>query len=443
METRHDPAQTGSGSDGREASGGGAVAEQPRFGLGRRQVLIAAGFVGMVLFSDFLLGLTPLRLMVPPQVEQNQIQLLAHALREEPEDVLILGSSRVLAGIEPNLITQILSFKPDRPVEVVRLPVQGMRSWTLSKIVRELVQPRPPRDLLVIGLEARFFYVLPDETARPLDFQMLASTSDLFQIDLGALTTAQLQELSLAPLRGVRAPWTLPQFLMSDAGRYIEHLHETRGLPLRNFKELSRREFGLARAVRDEIQERGATIEEAELRRFDVETFISLLDVLEDLPCKVVFVRMPVLQAFDREQWRQLEDYEREIVEPLRARGFEYHDLNRFGQLRAPGLFANPSHLNDEGRREASRILAMTVIGQAVLGPPPPGARIPVPEPAPGEGAPPPVAAPTAPRDPATILRDRIRRVRELPELDEAERTALLEMLQAAAREAGIDLDDD
>lgn len=410
-----------------------------RFRLGARHIALAVGFAATVLVGDLVLERSDYRVLVPPQVEQNQIQLFAHLRRPEPEDVLVIGSSRVLEGIDPNLITEILSYRPERPVETVRLPVQGMRAWTLTEILRELVAPRPPRDLLVVALEARYFYFLPDETARPLGFQMLASTEDLFTTDLTALDVDQLRELSLAPLRGVRAPWVLPEILLGRTDEYVRYLHETRGLPAVNFKPLGRREFELARALRDEIAERDASFESLELRGFDVDTFLGVLDELAALPCPVVFVRLPVAIEFDLDQRRQLGAFQRRVVEPVLARGFEYHDLNVFGQLRQPGLFENPSHLNDRGRELASRILALTVIGPAVLGPPPPGVVLPEPEPWPPsslEPSPAEAAGPAAGAENTTPTRDQIRRradaIFQRDDLSDEERDRLIEELRQA-----------
>lgn len=344
----------------------------PRFELGRRELLAFAAFVATVALADRLLALLPERYLVPPQLMANQLQLYAYAEREAPPDVLVLGSSRAQAGVDPNLITDVLGLDGD-DLECTRVVVQGMRAWTLAKLVETLVADAPPSELLVIGMEARYFYELPFEAAEPIGFRLVADSGDLFTTDLSQLEPPQVGQLALRPFRGVQAPWNLPLLLAPDLSAYVDHLHATRGLPEYDFRPLSKRELALALAIGAEIDAREDTSYPDDLRDFEVSAFERLLEQLAALECRIAFVRMPVEPGFDVLQAEALAAYERRIVAPLRAAGHAYLDLNDFPHLRRPDFFKNPTHVNVPGREHSSRALAWQLIAPALLGPPPAG----------------------------------------------------------------------
>ena len=342
--------------------------ERPSFQLGARELWMVAGFLVTVLLLDTALRSSRFSVMVPQVHAANQVQLLAHSLRTEREDVLMIGSSRMKEGIDPNIVTKLMNNDERSAGEAVKLPVQGMRAWTLHHIVRDMVAPDPPKKLLIVGLEERLFYVPRHETDEPIDIRMLADSVDLLEADLQKMTVAQLKELTLAPLRGLQAPWSLVRLLDPKVERYVEHLHETRGEPEYEFEALSRAEFERAREMRRRIDERASSYEGEELRPAQLDSFRRALDLLEELPCEVVFVRMPVLPEYDAEQEFELRQFREIVVPEVLERGFRVFDMNEDPELRDPKLYANPSHLNERGRRLASTWLAWEVVGPVLLG---------------------------------------------------------------------------
>jgi hypothetical protein len=350
-----------------------ATPPRARFELGWSELWLLLSFAATVLLFDRAFAHCPYRRLVPPQVMTNQLQLLAQELRSEPVDVLILGSSRVQAAIDPAAITALLSHRPDEPHGAVRLPLQGMRTFALWKLVDDVVAAAPPRELLVIAIEERMFYVAPQEATDSMDLRLLAESQDLFDLDWTALDGSQRSQLGLAPFRGVQAPWNLPLMLAADTAEYVEHLHQTRGLPTRDFRTLSKRELALAGAMRDEIQGRATPDTEVEFREFELQCFRRTLERLADYDCKVVFTRLPVAREYAAEQRTQLARFEREIVAEVRAAGFRYLDLNQFEHLLRPEFFKNPTHTNVLGMAHTSRCLAFELICPEVLGPPPAG----------------------------------------------------------------------
>ncbi len=334
----------------------------PAFELGRRELLILLGFLVTVVALDLALRSSKYKVMVPYVHAANQIQLLAHRLREQPEDVLILGSSRVKEGIDPNVITNMLAFSEETKGVAVKIPYQGMRAWTLEQLVRDVVVPAPPERMLVIGLEERFFFVPPHETDANLDMRMLADPGDLFAVDWRHASLEQLAELSMAPLHGIQAPWSLLRLLDPRVKQYVALLHETRGEPTEDFKDLSRTDFLTAKALAERIKVRAATYQGEQLRPLELDSFRKTLDLLERMPFQTVFVRLAVLPEFDAGQSNELALFHQIVVPMVRERGFAFYDMNEVPELRLPELFENPSHLGRDGQRKASLWLGRFVI---------------------------------------------------------------------------------
>lgn len=332
------------------------------FPFGRHGLLILLGFLATIVVSQALLNLTPYRILIPHVQSANQIRLLAYAMREEPVDVLVVGSSRVLEGIDANLITKSMNSAPDTAGEASKIPVQGMRAWTLEQLIEQFIAPAPPTKLLVVGLEERFFFVPPFEADSTFDIRMLGDPEDILSVDWSRSNWPQLRELSLTPLRGIQAPFGALRVFDPRVPEYIEILHESRGQPAENFKPLSRVEFLRARNLGDKIKERSKTYTGGALRTFEVNAFKRALKSLVGLPCRVAFVRMPVLESFDRDQTAELERFYDDIVPMVRAAGYPFFDMNSEPELRLPELYDNPSHLNHAGRRRASLWMAKKVV---------------------------------------------------------------------------------
>ena len=101
----------------------------------------------------------------------------------------------------------------------------------------------------------------------------------------------------------------------------------------------------------------------------DWDAFEELLDRLEDLPCEVLFVRIPLQSGFDENSLP--EEYARfraEVLPELERRGFGYEDLNRSPFPREADSYFSTSHLNRAGCEATSRLLATEVLGPLLGG---------------------------------------------------------------------------
>ncbi|HKX45583.1 MAG TPA: hypothetical protein VJP77_02700, partial [Planctomycetota bacterium] len=335
------------------------------FRLGRAQLWLAAGFLAAVLAFDQALARSPYASVGPLIHTENQLGLLAHATRTDADDVLFLGSSRLRAAVDSSLVTEFLTHRTAPSAVAGRLQVQGLDAWLLERLLADYVVPRPPRELLVIGIEARLFYTPPYETDDLLGVRLVGRATDLFRFDPFELNAVQRSQWSQVPLRGVLAPYGLPWILSAESRRKLDLLREHRGTaPLGTFDAIDPREFRQARAIRERIDTRrqSVAIEDVALRPASLAAFGRSLDLLERLPCETVFVRLPVRLEFDVEQARQLADFERLVVGELSARGLRYVDLNALPELRDPARFKDETHVTPEGAEQVSLLLARDVV---------------------------------------------------------------------------------
>ncbi len=342
-----------------------AARETPHFGLRWRDLWVAVGFVCAVAVADFALHRSPYAAAIPVEHSQNQIQLLAERMRPKPADVLIIGSSRVDAGIDPRVVRSTL-WTEARDVEVARLPVMGMRAFLLHQVLRDIVAPRPPNDLLIIGLEERLFFPLGGETDDQLGLRLMGSSRDLWMIPPWTHRADDAAALVRAPLRGVRSIWELDFLWDPTVEPYLEHLWATGGIAEYPFREFTRADMALAVGLAAQRPAKRAD-PNAPLLASERAAFAKSLDLLASLPCKVAFVRMPVARSHDVEYAPEVAAFERDIVAAVRARGFVYVDLNRIAVLRTGPLLANPTHTNTAGRGAASRALGLLLAAPLVL----------------------------------------------------------------------------
>ena len=176
-----------------------------------------------------------------------------------------------------------------------------------------------------------------------------------------------MRELGLTSLRGVQAPFGALRIFDPRVPEYVKMLQDSRGQPAEDFKPLSRTDFLRARGLGAKIRERAKTYEGNSLRPFELHAFERTLEQMRELPCRVAFVRMPVLESFDADQAAELALFHELVVPMAREAGFPFFDMNTEPELRLPELYDNPSHLNHAGRQRASLWLGLNVVKPGLL----------------------------------------------------------------------------
>lgn len=346
----------------------------PRFELGRSQLWLLAGFLLAVPLADWLLRSSPFGALVPEVHLQNQVHRYGWQRAERREEVLLLGSSRVQFGIEPRAINSYLAAQAETPPVARRWPFQALTAWTLERLVRDDIAHRPPGRLLVIGLEERLFYRPQHEAQDALGFGLLNSLADWPVVPWRELDSLQREGALLAPLRGLQLPFIVPVLYAQGLPRYVRELEATHGKPAETFRPLSRGELQFALEVGREIRARPPADQNVDpLLPLELAAFERTLTHLAALPCAVQFVILPVSPAYEAEEAAGFKAFRERILPLVQKAGFEVYDLNQHPELRQPGVFANPSHLNEVGAISASRLIVHTVIAPRLGQKPPAG----------------------------------------------------------------------
>ena len=339
----------------------------PSFGPGRAQLLLLIGFLGSIVLADRLLHGSAYAASVPREHMRAQLQLIAHATNTAGEDVLVVGSSRAEAAVDPARIQEVLRRSGGLTKSVSRLVVQALRPWMLHRIIADQVTRRPPRELLVVSVEPRLFFVTPWESETALGLRLLGSLTDWTEVSPFGLRPVELHEWRLAPTRGIQALWNLDWLLAPYTRNYLAQMRARGGLPERVFGPMTRQELALVRAVRAQIDGRAPDDYPPAYGGMHMRGWQKLLDECAELPCQVVFVRMPVLPSWAAEQDQALmQRFDDLIVPGIRAAGFRYVDLNRGPFPQTAQFFKNDTHLNAAGMELLSQHLGLEVVWPAL-----------------------------------------------------------------------------
>jgi len=343
-----------------------AVAElaRARFGLGRRQLALLLGFAATAAAAQAWMSARGFTLLEPYSNEERATTLYAYLTLPRQVDVLLIGSSRVREGVDSRIVGATLGEVLGRGVDVYKLGMDGLRPWQLYRMLRGGLAARPPRELLVIGLETRYF-------ARPVSSRTTGEVERGEELVIpGEWQRDEVTDLLAEGFRGLEALWSLP-WTRERRTQRARRILQANGGEEWTADQRAKRER--QRATRKAEPGRGLELE------FELPDDIAFawsaaespdqvgmrrsLDLLEALPCRVIFVRMPIQPDFDRERMpvvsrRLLE----EVVPSIEARGFDVHDLNRSPFPQTPELFRNPTHMNLAGCQRTSELLAESVL---------------------------------------------------------------------------------
>lgn len=301
-------------------------------------------------------GLTLLR---PYHNPKRAERVYAWLTRPSAEDVLVIGSSRVEGGIEARVLQQTLRDELGDETTVYELGIAGLRAPFLDELVRDGVARRPPRRLLVLALEPRFFCrVVPRTDAAGQRAAREAVPGEWSSEGRGNALTRSLAGLSAI----WNLPWTQGRALRAEAA----FRHANAGEPLTS-EELA------ARHARIHADRRGADeLFDLGPERIwqwpapegpELQAFARTLEALDALPCDVLFVRMPLTAGFDATYMPHVSRrFLEEIVPLVRQHGHEFLDLQGAPYPSDDGFFHGRTHLNLRGAEVTSRLLGSHVI---------------------------------------------------------------------------------
>lgn len=327
---------------------------------------LALGFLAVVLAAAIVVERTDYAFLTPRDKVGNMHALHAFRTRPRTEDVLLVGSSRFEAGFLPEVIERQYELATDDTLDVYKLALQGMRPWMVYQLLRDQIRERPPKELLVIGIEARYFFdTSPLDVSSSTGLSYLGNWHDLVELNPLALREHEREAWSRIPMGGVQALWNLDWLRLDDTREREEHFHRSGGeiLPKGPFvlDDETRRKMKEAREKRatEEVPWRSET--DITIDRLGFEGIVRLA---AELPCRVVFVRPPLQATFDeRKQADELALFQERVPPTLDRAGLDYRDLVRAPYPTEMRFYRDEgSHLNIDGARHASRSLVLDLL---------------------------------------------------------------------------------
>lgn len=336
--------------------------------LRRKAAGTVAGFVAAVLASGAaadLLGISHFR---PHENPVRARRIYAYTSRPEPADVLLIGSSRVDGGLAGEILHRNLSDALEREVAVHKLGLPGLRGMSLAALLEDHVAPNPPRELLVLAIEPRF-WAIPrtdvqlQERDDP-DADAAGGIGGEWLADRAAVSRARA-------FHGLRDLWNLGWFWSDETRRERDRSQQLHGEVL-DRAERRRREDEQVRRLegrRDNFDlPEGVTWDWGEPDDPDHIAFRRALELLATLECEVLFVRIPVLPEVDEGMAEVMAAYRAGAVADLREAGFRYVDLNRDPYPDREAYYKTATHLNMAGADITSRVLAREVLAPLMAG---------------------------------------------------------------------------
>lgn len=324
------------------------------------------GFLGALLAAAICVERADYAFLTPRQKVGNLHALHAFRTRPETEDVLLIGSSRFEAGFLSDVIIRQYELATGEAIDVYKLALQGMRPWMVYQLLRDQVRERPPRELLVIGIEARYFFdTSPLDKSSSTGLSYLGNWRDLTELDPFALREHEREAWQKIPLGGLQALWNLDWLMLDDTRQREQYFHRSGG------EIMPRGPFVLDEATRELMKQnrerRGSgedTWESETYPYIDWLGFQGILRIASELPCRVVFVRPPLEATFDeRKQPEEVALFRRRAVPEFDRAGLDYRDLVRDPYPTEARFYRDEgSHLNLDGARHASRALVLDLL---------------------------------------------------------------------------------
>ncbi|MGB3137083.1 MAG: hypothetical protein WBG38_13435 [Nodosilinea sp.] len=309
-------------------------------------------------------------------VLDEQVSLYrAYAAAQGPPDVLIVGSSRSLQGVDPQVLQQALAVEGYPGLRVYNFSVNGATAQVVSFLTRQLLAPDLHPQLIVWAEGSRAFnsgrfdrtfaevlaspgYAAASDGARlTLNEELLSAEPDEAEAETTAAETAGADKAEAAVPYG-----TIPPSPINAQGFLAVNDQFNPAVYYRSFPRVRGQYDNAYRPFR--------------LEGVQTVSFRAMLQFLESQSIPLVFVNLPLsndyLDSVRLGYERQFQRFFQDLADQGTLTLVDFLELWRWQSH----LFADPSHVNRYGAREIARLLAAD-------------SRIPWPEAAPSAKAPP------------------------------------------------------
>ncbi len=293
-----------------------------------------------------------------------------------PPDVMILGSSRALRGVDPTVLEETLAARGYPGVSILNMGLNGATARVMRLQVLDILRAaqRPRLIILADGLRA-FNNNREDRTYREIasspGYQLLTAQTPTPSANPSTKEVALGQRAVQALLPSFRDREGRREWLVSGYGGLTQALSDREETLQANFPELKvemdAKGFLAVNETFDPAayfaNHRVASGEfDSDYRNFNgtgeqMAAFYELAQFCQQQGIRLVVVNLPLHESYLDETRRRYEAFFNERMQKLATRlGFVYLNLSeRWHQN--PELFSDPSHLNYRGARVVSRYL--------------------------------------------------------------------------------------
>ncbi|MBF2000732.1 MAG: hypothetical protein IGS38_08445 [Synechococcales cyanobacterium M58_A2018_015] len=366
--------------------GGANSAEEPAQPVGEPVVageslgVSAEGSVPPSRLSNLILPLPPLivpELLLPPydfpsfdsQRLDQALQIYLEYLRTHGKpDILIMGSSRSLQGIDPTALQEALAAQGYPDIKVFNLGINGATAQVMNLLVRDILAPDQLPRLIIWGDGSRAFNSgRPDRT-----FESIVRSQGYRQVQQGD-----------RPIPSRTTEWEIPTFvtthnksLAASAQAALPDQPVAPDLDASGFQAVSER-FNPESYYRQHPRVAGIydnSYANFNLQGEQTQATVEVARFARQHGITLVVVNLPLTRSYLDPTRRRYEAQFQQHMWQLAARErFMFRDLSQQPELMQDGYFADPSHINRHGARAVAFFLAQDqTIPWSIVRPPAP-----------------------------------------------------------------------
>lgn len=301
-----------------------------------------------------------------------------YLLSNGPPDVLIVGSSRALQGVDPAVLQQELAEQGLTHVDVYNFSINGATAQVVDFMVRQLLAPEQLPRLVIWADGSRAFNSARDDVT----FTGIASSPGYQQVMAGDRPIPVLPSLAIyedqdnrcvetvpiAVANGVALPLpcVLPGLLQGKDFPVTRTLTATLSRPTvfdltdKGFNAIPG-EYNPATYFRQFPRVAGQydnNYSPFQLAGVQTDATLAIARYLNRQQIPLVFVSLPLHRDhFDNFRLTREQQFRQHMEQMATQGGFVYRDLSRQWDTQ-PRYFQDPSHLNQNGARAVAEYLA-------------------------------------------------------------------------------------
>lgn len=273
-------------------------------------------------------------------------------------DILIVGSSRAIQGIDPRSLQSAIVNRGDRNLRIFNFGVNGATAQVVDFMIRELLTAEQLPSLIIWADGARAFNSgRPDRT-----YQAIATSPGYQNIQagqypfLGAELPIEMDE-NCQSSSGLSLSWLNPLQAQSAIAATLQDIDANGFLPVA-------RQFNPTTYYQQ--FPRVAGLYDGDYQNFNLwgEQTVAMKRLVaytkaQNVP--LVFVNLPLTQDYLDETRRQAEQKFRSFMQfHANELNFNFVDFSTAPPLQNNAYFADPSHLNQQGAIAVAQNLALS-----------------------------------------------------------------------------------